>query len=66
MGSSIHSRIRCHMNTVQSRDSVVPSDRTLMRSHSGHTALTHGMMRDSRSERIFVRPSAPLITSTDA
>lgn len=63
---SIHWRIRCHMNTVHKTDSVLPSDRMLIFSHSGHTALTQGMIRDSRSVSVVDRLSAPPATRTDA
>jgi len=63
---SIHWRIRCHMNTVHKTDSVLPSDSMLIFSHSGHTALTQGMIRDSRSVSVVDRLSVPPVTSTDA
>lgn len=54
------------MKTVHKTDSVLPSDRMLVRSHSGHTALTHGMIRDSRSVMTAGSPSVPPVTITDA
>ena len=51
---------------VHSRDSVVPLDRTLIFSQFGHTAETHGKIRDSRLASVLARFSPSPVTSTDA